>query len=113
MIKKIVESIKKWFATNKYGLVGFAVGIAVVLAAAGVYRISWEFPEAPPVQSPPTVSPQTKTTVTPTPAATPKPGAPIPQRPAKAKPVLKKLNGPPDMLRRLQEQQNQQSTNTP
>lgn len=106
MITRILEYSKKWFATNKYGLLGFAVGLVVMLAAAGIYRISWEFQDAAPT-SPPI---QTKTTVTPTPAAAPKPGTPVPQRPTRAKPVLQKLDGPPDALRRLHEQQNQTST---
>ncbi len=113
MSTRIVESIKSWFAANKYGLAGFAVGMIVVLAVAGLYRISWEFQDStPPI---PTVNTQTdtKTNAAPAPTTAPKPGATAPQRPTRARPVLQKLDGPPDALRRLHEQQNQGATTAP
>ena len=91
MAEKIIDAAKKWFAANKLGPLGFAVGMAFVLAVAGIYRISWELPE-----SIPTPAPQNP--------------APVPQRPTPAKPVLKRLDGPPEPLRRLHEQQNKTTT---
>lgn len=102
MVKKITDAIKQWFIINKIGLLGFAIGVSCVLAAAGIYRISWELPETGAIPTLP------KASVAPTikPAQTSQPQRQQPQKAVRPKPVLKRLDGPPEPLRRLHEQQN-------
>jgi hypothetical protein len=108
---KIVNSFMEWCVAHKYEWLGFAVGMVFVLAAAGLYRVSWELPESTPTLQTIPAAPKAATTVQPSPARAPTPAAPAPQRPQRAKPVLKKLDGPPEALRRLHNQQN--TTNAP
>lgn len=102
---KIVNTVMEWCVTHKYEWLGFAVGMVFVLAVAGLYRVSWELPESTPELRTTPATPQPATTVTPSPVRAPQPGTPVPQRPQRARPVLKKLDGPPEALRQLHNQQ--------
>ena len=112
MFNRVMETMKKWLTANKYELWGFAAGMAVVVAAAGVYRISWEFSEKAPavVNAPTTPQPASAVSRIPTPQRAPGKEVPPPQQPTRARPVLKKLDGPPEALRRLREQQSKPAT---
>ena len=108
MFRKIMDAVRQWCTANKLGLLGFAIGMVCVLAVAGLYRISWEFPETSPDLN--TSIPAPKASVTPTPAPASQTRTPVPQKATRAKPVLQRLDGPPEPLRNLHEQQNKPET---
>ena len=105
MVAKMMDDMKQWFNANRTALLGFAIGMIFVLAAAGIYRISWEFPESKSTVGTPSPS---KAKVRPAPSVqSPKR---VPQRATPTKPVLKKLDGLPEPFRRIREQQQKPKT---
>jgi len=62
---KIANAVMEWCVAHKYEWLGFAVGMVFVLAAAGLYRLSWELPESTPALQTTPAIPKSATTVTP------------------------------------------------